>query len=165
MSRPPANGQRFGSKNGNMSFLTVSICNSRKKVKRDVVMNVEITDNSKEVSGAIHQVGQAIADTGAFCKPGSLCNKVSAWNSGHSLFPEVSAGIAGFLQMGKSGATRPRGSWDANRFAASPQVALASPSGGAGPPIGNYPKQILSLARALRNWYNRGSISARRCMP
>lgn len=64
MSRPPANGQRFGSKNGNMSFLTVSICNSRKKVKRDVVMNVEITDNSKEVSGAIHQVGQAIADTG-----------------------------------------------------------------------------------------------------
>ena len=53
MSRPPANGQRFGSKNGNMSFLTVSICNSRKKVKRDVVMNVEITDNSKEVSAAI----------------------------------------------------------------------------------------------------------------
>lgn len=29
-------------------------------------MNVEITDNSKEVSGAIHQVGQAIADTGGF---------------------------------------------------------------------------------------------------
>ena len=28
-------------------------------------MNVEITDNSKEVSGAIHQVGQAIADTGS----------------------------------------------------------------------------------------------------
>ena len=91
MSRPPANGQRFGSKNGNMSFLTVSICNSRKKVKRDVVMNVEITDNSKEVSGAIHQVGQAIADTGSllqtweslqqglcmeqwsFAIPGSLC--------------------------------------------------------------------------------------------
>lgn len=47
-----------------------------KKVKKDFVMNVEITDNSKEVSGAIHQVGQAIADTGAFCKPGSLCNKV-----------------------------------------------------------------------------------------
>ena len=55
MSRPPSsNGKRFGSKNGNMSFLTVSICNSRKKVKRDIVMNVEITDNSKEVSGAIH---------------------------------------------------------------------------------------------------------------
>ena len=29
-------------------------------------MNVEITDNSKEVSGAIHQVGQAMADTGGF---------------------------------------------------------------------------------------------------
>lgn len=54
MSRPPSsNGKRFGSKNGNMSFLTVSICNSRKKVKRDFVMNVEITDNSKEVSAAI----------------------------------------------------------------------------------------------------------------
>ena len=46
------------------------------------------------------------------------------------VFPGVSAGIAGLLQMGKSDATRPRGSWDANRFAASPQVALASPSGG-----------------------------------
>lgn len=54
-------------------------------------MNVEITDNSKEVSGAIHQVGQAMADTGSllqtwesqqqgrcieqwsFAIPGSLC--------------------------------------------------------------------------------------------
>ena len=70
MSRPPSsNGKRFGSKNGNMSFLTVSICNSRKKVKKDVVMNVENTDNSKEVSGAIRQVGQAIADTGGFLQP------------------------------------------------------------------------------------------------
>lgn len=54
MSRPPSsNGKRFGSKNGNTSFLTVSICNSRKKVKRYFVMSVEITDNSKEVSAAI----------------------------------------------------------------------------------------------------------------
>lgn len=54
MSRPPSsNGKRFGSKNGNMSFLTVSICNPRKKVKRYFVMSVEITDNSKEVSAAI----------------------------------------------------------------------------------------------------------------
>lgn len=37
-------------------------------------MNVEITDNSKEVSGAIHQVGQAIADTGGFLQ----VRKVSA---------------------------------------------------------------------------------------
>lgn len=29
-------------------------------------MNVEITDNSNKVSGAIHQVGQAMADTGGF---------------------------------------------------------------------------------------------------
>ena len=28
-------------------------------------MNVEITDNSNKVSGTIHQVGQAIADTGS----------------------------------------------------------------------------------------------------
>lgn len=101
MSRPPANGQRFGSKNGNMSFLTVSICNSRKKVKRDVVMNVEITDNSKEVSGAIHQVGQAIADTGAFCKPESLSSKASAWNSGRSLSRKVPAGLAALLRTGE----------------------------------------------------------------
>ncbi len=53
MSRPPANGQRFGSKNGNISFLTVSICNPRKKVKRYFVMSVEITDNRKKVSAAI----------------------------------------------------------------------------------------------------------------
>lgn len=54
MSRPPSsNGKRVGSKNGNMSFLTVSICNPRKKVKRYFVMSVEITDNSKEVSAAI----------------------------------------------------------------------------------------------------------------
>ena len=76
---PSSNGKRFGSKNGNMSFLTVSICNSRKKVKRDVVMNVEITDNSKEVSGAIHQVGQAMADTGGFLQ----VRKVSAARSLH----------------------------------------------------------------------------------
>ena len=45
MSRPPSsNGKRFGSKNENTSFLTVSICNPRKKVKRDFVMNVEITE-------------------------------------------------------------------------------------------------------------------------
>ncbi len=48
-----------------------------KKVKRDFVMNVEITDNSKEVSGAIHQVGQAIADTGGFLQ----VRKVSAARS------------------------------------------------------------------------------------
>ncbi len=43
---------------------------------------------------------------GLSASPESLSSKVSAWNSGHSLFPEVSAGIAGFLQMGKSGAAR-----------------------------------------------------------
>ena len=90
-----------------MSFLTVSICNSRKKVKRDVVMNVEITDNSKEVSGAIHQVGQAIADTGGFLQ----VRKVSAARPLHGTVVirysrKVPAGLAGFLQMGKSGAAR-----------------------------------------------------------
>ena len=42
-------------------------------------MNVEITDNSKEVSGAIHQVGQAIAGTGGFLQ----VRKVSAARSLH----------------------------------------------------------------------------------
>ena len=42
-------------------------------------MNVEITDNSKEVSGAIHQVEQAIADTGGFLQ----VRKVSAARSLH----------------------------------------------------------------------------------
>lgn len=40
-------------------------------------MNVEITDNSKEVSGAIHQVGQAIADTG------SLLQTLESLQQGH----------------------------------------------------------------------------------
>lgn len=54
MSRPPSsNGKRFGSKNGNMSFLTVSICNSSKKVKRVLKMSVEIQDHSAEVSAEI----------------------------------------------------------------------------------------------------------------
>lgn len=54
MSRPPSsNGKRFGSKNGNMSFLTVSICNSQKKVKRGLKMSVEIQDHSAEVSAEI----------------------------------------------------------------------------------------------------------------
>lgn len=42
-------------------------------------MNVEITDNSKEVSGAIRQVEQAIADTGGFLQ----VRKVSAARSLH----------------------------------------------------------------------------------
>ena len=80
MSRPPSsNVKRFGSKNGNMSFLTDSICNFRKIVKRVLKMSVEITDNSKEVSGAIRQVGQAIADTGGFLQ----VRKVSAARSLH----------------------------------------------------------------------------------
>lgn len=162
MSRPPANGQRFGSKNGNVSFRTVSICNSRKKVKRDVVMNVEITDNSKEVSGAIHQVGQAIADTGGFLQ----VRKVSAARSLHGTVAVLYPGR--FLR-----ALQPfcvRGNFSSKAAGMRPALRLRRKSlshllPGAGPPIGNYPKRILSLARALRNWYNRGSISARRCMP
>lgn len=102
MSRPPSsNGKRFGSKNGNISFLTVSICNPRKKVKRYFVMSVEITDNSKEVSGAIHQVGQAMADTGAFCKPGSLCNKVIGIERWSFAIPGSLCGHCGLSANGK----------------------------------------------------------------
>lgn len=145
-----------------MSFLTVSICNSRKKVKRDVVMNVEITDNSKEVSGAIHQVGQAIADTGGFLQ----VRKVSAARPLHGTVAVLYPGR--FLR-----ALQPfcvRGNFSSKAAGMRPALRLRRKSlshllPGAGPPIGNYPKRILSLARALRNWYNRGSISARRCMP
>jgi HK97 gp10 family phage protein len=54
MSRPPSsNGKRFGSKNGNISFLIGSICNFRKIVKRVLKMSVEIQDHSAEVSTKI----------------------------------------------------------------------------------------------------------------
>lgn len=120
MSRPPSsNGKRFGSKNGNMSFLTVSICNSRKKVKRDVVMNVEITDNSKEVSGAIHQVGQAIADTGAFCKPGKSQQQGLCMEQWSFSIPEGSCGHCSPSAYGGISAARPQGCGPLCGFAAS----------------------------------------------
>ena len=54
MSRPPSsNGKRFGSKNGNISFLIGSICNFRKIVKRVLKMSDEIQDHSSEVSTKI----------------------------------------------------------------------------------------------------------------
>ena len=64
-------------------------------------MSVEITDNSKEVSGAIHQVGQAIADTGAFCKPGSLCNKVIGIEQWSFAIPGSLCGHCGLSANGK----------------------------------------------------------------
>lgn len=102
MSRPPSsNGKRFGSKNGNMSFFTVSICNSRKKVKRDVVMNVEITDNSKEVSGAIHQVGQAMADTGGFLQTRESLQQGHWHRTVAVLYPGSLCGHCGLSANGK----------------------------------------------------------------
>ena len=102
-----------------MSFLTVSICNSRKIVKRVLKMSVEITDNSKEVSGAIHQVGQAMADTGAFCKPGSLCNKVIGVEQWPFSIPEGSCGPCSPSAYGGISAARPQGCGPLCGFAAS----------------------------------------------
>ena len=91
-------------------------------------MSVEITDNSKEVSGAIHQVGQAIADTG------SLLQTWESLQQGHwhgtvviRYSRKVPAGLAALLRTGEF---QQQGRRNAARFAASPQVALASPSGG-----------------------------------
>ncbi len=91
-------------------------------------MNVEITDNSKEVSGAIHQVGQAIADTVGFLQ----VRKVSAARPLHGTVVirysrKVPAGLAALLRTGEF---QQQGRRNAARFAASPQVALASPTGG-----------------------------------
>lgn len=119
MSRPPANGQRFGSKNGNMSFLTVSICNSRKKVKRDFVMNVEITDNSKEVSGAIHQVGQAIADTGSLLQTLESLQQGLCMEQWPFSIPEGSCGPCSPSAYGGISAARPPGCGPLCGFAAS----------------------------------------------
>lgn len=163
MSRPPSsNGKRFGSKNGNMSFLTVSICNSRKKVKKDVVMNVEITHNSNKVSGAIHQVGQAIADTGSLLQTWESLQQGLCMEQWSFAIPGSLCGPCGLSANGKVWCNKAAGMRPALRLR---RKSLSHLLPGAGPPIGNYPKRILSLARALRNWYNRGSISARRCMP
>ena len=90
-------------------------------------MNVEITDNSKEVSGAIHQVGQAIADTG------SLLQTWESLQQGHwhgtvavRYSRKVPAGLAALLRTGEF---QQQGRRDATRFAASPQSGLASPTG------------------------------------
>ena len=65
-------------------------------------MNVENTDNSKEVSGAIRQVEQAIADTGGFLQVRKVSAARSlAWNSGRSLSRKVPAGLAALLRTGE----------------------------------------------------------------
>ena len=91
-------------------------------------MNVEITDNSKEASGAIHQVGQAIADTGGFLQ----VRKVSAARSLHGTVAVLYPGR--FLRALQPFCVRGNFSSKAagmrERFAAKPQSALASPSGG-----------------------------------
>lgn len=51
--------------------------------------------------------------------------------------PEVSAGLAALLRTGEF---QQQGRRDANRFAASPQVALASPTG-----------ELVLLSKSIRN--------------
>ena len=136
-----------------------------KKVKRDFVMNVEITDNSKEVSGAIHQVGQAMADTGSLLQTWESQQQGRCMEQWPFSIPEGSCGPCGLSANGKVWRNKATGELGCESDLRLRRKSLSHLLPGAGPPIGNYPKRILSLARALRNWYNRGSISARRCMP
>lgn len=101
-------------------------------------MSVEITDNSKEVSAAIHQVGQAIADTG------SLLQTWESLQQGHW------HGTVAVLYPGRFlRALQPfcvRGNFSSKaagmreRFAAKPQSALASPTG-----------ELVLLSKNIRN--------------
>ena len=105
-------------------------------------MNVEITDNSKEVSGAIHQVGQAIADTG------SLLQTWESLQQGHwhrtvviRYSRESLRALRAFckreslVQQGHGGA----GMRTALRLR---RKLLSHLLPGAGPSIGSYPKRI-----------------------
>lgn len=142
MSRPPSsNGKRFGSIKRKHEFPHCQYMQFPKKVKRDFVMNVEITDNSKEVSGAIHQVGQAIADTGGFLQ----VRKVSAARSLHGTVAVLYPGR--FLR-----ALQPfcvRGNFSSKAAGMRPDLRLRRKSlshllPGAGISIEKYPKQIVS---------------------
>lgn len=91
-------GQRFGLEKQKHEFPHCQYMQFPKKVKKDFVMNVEITDNSKEVSGAIHQVGQAIADTGSLLQ--SL--QQGHWHGTVAvLYPGRSCGPCGLSANGK----------------------------------------------------------------
>ena len=103
-------------------------------------MNVEITDNSKEVSGAIHQVGQAMADTG------SLLQTWESLQQGHwhrtVVIRYSRKSLRALRAFCKWESLVQQGRRNAARFAASPQVALASPSG-----------ELVLLSRTIQNGY------------
>ena len=64
-------------------------------------MNVEITDNSKEVSGAIHQLGQAIADTGGLLQTWESQQQGLCMEQWSFSIPEGSCGHCGLSANGK----------------------------------------------------------------
>ena len=82
-------------------------------------MNVEITDNSKEVSGAIHQVGQAIADTGGFLQTWESQQQGLCMEQWPFSIPEGSCGPCGLSAYGGISAARPPGCGPLCGFAAS----------------------------------------------
>lgn len=91
-------------------------------------MNVEITDNSKEVSGAIRQVGQAIADTGGFLQTWESLQQGHWHRTVAVLYPgRFLRALQPFCVRGNFSS---KAAGMRERLAASPQVALASPSGG-----------------------------------
>lgn len=98
-------------------------------------MSVEITDNSKEVSGAIRQVGQAIADTGSLLQSlqqGHWHGTVAVLYPGRFLRALQPFCVRGNFSSKAAGMRE--------RFAASPQVALASPSG-----------ELVLLSKSIQN--------------
>ena len=109
-------------------------------------MNVEITDNSKEVSGAIRQVGQAIADTGGFLQ----VRKVSAARSLHGTVAVLYPGrflraLQPFCVRGNF-SSKAAGMRTALRLR---RKLLSHLLPGAGTSIEKYPKQIVSALLSI----------------
>lgn len=82
-------------------------------------MNVEITDNSKEVSGAIHQVGQAMADTGSLLQTWESLQQGRCMEQWPFSIPEGSCGPCSPSAYGGISAARPQGCEPLCGFAAS----------------------------------------------
>lgn len=82
-------------------------------------MNVENTDNSKEVSGAIRQVGQAIADTGGFLQVRKVSAEGLCMEQWPFSIPEGSCGPCSPSAYGGISAARPQGCEPLCGFAAS----------------------------------------------
>lgn len=94
-------------------------------------MNVEITNNSKEVSGAIHQVGQAIGGHWGFLQTWESLQQGHWHRTVAVLYPgRFLRALRAFCKWESLAQQDHGGTGMRERFAASPQSALASPTGG-----------------------------------